>query len=235
MSEAIQTIADYLAVYGYPALFLLVFAENIGIPVPGETALLAGGFLCSAAGGERLRLDVVMPLAFVAAVMGDNIGYWLGRRFARPRLAHGQGFWFLTPARMAWAESYFERFGPITVAVARFITGLRVIAGPAAGAAGMAWGTIRGSQRGRGGRLGGGVQPRGVLGRTPLGPPQSAPRPGGVGRRRRAPRPRRGVALGRLAPGSAPQGRSARRPKRRRRPRTVSAAVVAVDGREGQM
>src|SRR5262249_51639711 len=42
--------------------------------------------------------------------------------------------------RMAWAESYFERFGPITVAVARFITGLRVIAGPAAGAAGMTWG-----------------------------------------------------------------------------------------------
>jgi len=140
MSDAMQQIAEFLAAYGYPALFVLVLLENAGVPLPGETALLAAGFLSSPAGGERLRLPAVVAVGFVAAVLGDNLGFWLGRRVARPRLAQGRGLWFLTPERMRWAEAYFRRYGALTVFIARFITGLRVVAGPAAGAAGMPWG-----------------------------------------------------------------------------------------------
>jgi membrane-associated protein len=134
-----SSVADHLAAHGYPVLFLLVLLECAGVPVPGETALLTAAFLCSPAGGECLRLGAVIAVAAAAAVLGDNLGYWLGRRVARPRLAHGRGLLLLTPERLARAEGYFRRYGALTVFAARFLAGLRVIAGPAAGAAGMPW------------------------------------------------------------------------------------------------
>jgi membrane protein DedA with SNARE-associated domain len=139
VGEAFQTFADWYATYGYPALFLGVLLENAGVPVPGETAVLAAGFLASPAGGARFALGLVIALAATAAVLGDNTGFWLGRALARPRLQRGQGFLLLTPRAFRTAEEYFARYGTWTVFVARFITGLRVVAGPAAGAAGMRW------------------------------------------------------------------------------------------------
>ena len=139
MPDALQTLTDLYAAHGYWVLFLAVLLENAGIPIPGETALLAAGYLCSADAGHRLHLGVVMGIASLAAILGDNLGYWLGRRFARPRLTQGRRFLFLTPARLAMAESYFTRYGSFTVFFARFVTGLRVVAGPAAGASLMPW------------------------------------------------------------------------------------------------
>jgi len=132
-------VASLVQTHGYWILGLLIMLENMGIPLPGETALLAAGYMSSSDGGQHLDLWAVVLVAFLAAVIGDNLGFWLGRRVARPRLASGRGFLFLTPARMQIAERYFEKYGALTVLVARFITGLRVIAGPAAGAAGMQW------------------------------------------------------------------------------------------------
>ncbi len=126
--------------HGYWVLGLVVLLENAGIPVPGETALLAAGYLTSPEGGAHLHLWAVVAVAFVAAVAGDNLGFWLGRRVARRRLDAGRRFLFLTPERMKIAERYFAKYGTLTVFIARFITGLRVIAGPAAGASGMRWG-----------------------------------------------------------------------------------------------
>jgi membrane-associated protein len=133
-------VAALVEAHGYWVLALVVLLENAGIPLPGETALLAAGYLTSPGGGSRLHLGVVVLVACVAATVGDNLGFWIGRRVARPRLAAGRGFLLLTPERMRFAERYFYRYGTATVFVARFITGLRVVAGPAAGAAGMAWG-----------------------------------------------------------------------------------------------
>src|SRR3954463_12974655 len=65
---------------GYPALFALVFAESAGAPVPGETAVLTAGVL---AGAGRLALPLVIAVATAAAVTGDTLGYWLGRRGGR--------------------------------------------------------------------------------------------------------------------------------------------------------
>jgi membrane protein DedA with SNARE-associated domain len=133
------TLADWFARYGYPVLFGTVLLENVGVPVPGETAVLTAGLLSSPQGGGRLSLGLVMAVAFVAAVVGDNFGYWLGRSLARPRLSDGRGFLFLTPARFASVEGYFHRYGAATVFAARFITGVRVVAALAAGTAGMSW------------------------------------------------------------------------------------------------
>jgi membrane protein DedA with SNARE-associated domain len=130
---------SWLTAYGYPILFLLVIAENAGIPVPGETAVLVAGFLCSPPGGEILHLEWVISLTFVAAVMGDNAGFWLGRRFARARLQQGKRFLLLTPRTLQLAEGYFERYGLWTIFFARFITGIRVVGALAAGTAGMKW------------------------------------------------------------------------------------------------
>jgi membrane protein DedA with SNARE-associated domain len=142
MHDTLQLFEDWYAAYGYPVLFFGVALENAGVPLPGETAVLIAAFLASPAGGERFALAWVIAVAFAAAVCGDNMGYWVGRRLARPRLARGRGFLLLTPERFRKAEGFFDRYGVATVFVARFIAALRVLAAPAAGAAGMHWPTF---------------------------------------------------------------------------------------------
>jgi membrane-associated protein len=139
VEEFLTRVADWLEVYGYPLLFLLVILENAGVPLPGETGVLVAGFLASQAGGHRFHIGVVILLVFVAAVFGDNIGFWLGRRWARPYLQQGRRFLLLTPEILVKADSYFERFGSWTIFFARFITGLRVVGALAAGTCGMPW------------------------------------------------------------------------------------------------
>jgi membrane-associated protein len=139
MGKAFASFAEWYAAYGYPVLFLGVLLENAGIPVPGETAVLVAGFLASPVGGARFSLGLVIALTFAAAVLGDNVGFWLGRRLARPRLQRGQRFLVLTPKAFQSTEDYFVRYGTLTVFVARFVTGLRVVAALAAGTAGMPW------------------------------------------------------------------------------------------------
>jgi membrane-associated protein len=134
-----ERIRDGLQSYGYPVLFLVVILENAGIPVPGETTVLLAGFFCSPAGGEKFHLEWVILITVVAAVMGDNIGFWLGYRFARARLQAGKRFLLLTPKTLQLAEGYFERYGLWTIFFARFITGIRVIGALSAGTAGMKW------------------------------------------------------------------------------------------------
>src|SRR6476646_9115761 len=97
MVDAVQEFLNDYAAYGYPVLFVGVMLENAGIPVPGETAVLVAGFLSSPAGGGRFELWWVIAVTMLAAVIGDNLGYWLGHRFARPCLLQGRRFLVLTP------------------------------------------------------------------------------------------------------------------------------------------
>ena len=83
MDHAFESLLDWCATYGYPVLFLGVLLENAGLPLPGEAAVLASGFLASPAGGARFRLGYVIGVAFVGAVLGDNLGFWLGRGLVR--------------------------------------------------------------------------------------------------------------------------------------------------------
>jgi membrane-associated protein len=140
MPDLFHAFTEFAGAHGYWVLFLGVMLENAGIPLPGETALLAAGCLASPAGGSHLHLWAVIGVAFAGAVIGDNVGYWVGRELARRRLARGGRFLFLTPARLRAAEDYFARYGALTVFFGRFVALLRIVAGPAAGVAGMPWG-----------------------------------------------------------------------------------------------
>jgi len=134
-----EVFRQYCESYGYIVLCAGVMLENAGIPVPGETAVVAAGFMASVAGEQVFDIRLVIILTIMAAVIGDNIGFWLGHRLARPRLQQGKGFLFLNRRTLAVAEGYFARFGSWTIFFARFITGIRVIGALAAGTAGMEW------------------------------------------------------------------------------------------------
>ncbi len=129
-------LADALTRYGYIALFAGVFLENLGIPVPGETVLLAAGFFCRE---NLLRLGIVIPCATVAAICGDNFGYWIGRRGGKKFVDRYGRFVGLTPKRITAVEKYFRRHGPRTIFFARFISGLRVVAAIFAGISRIRW------------------------------------------------------------------------------------------------
>lgn len=139
MPDVVHAFTEFAATHGYWVLFVGVMLENAGIPLPGETALLMAGYLSSPAGGSHLNIWAVILVTFAGAVVGDNLGYWAGRELARRRLAHGKSFLFLTPARLVHAEAYFAKYGALTVFFGRFVALLRIVAGPAAGVAGMAW------------------------------------------------------------------------------------------------
>lgn len=133
MEEWVTHFEAFFQQYGYFAVFVLLLLENAGIPVPGETTLLYASFL--AFKGEGLRLQGIIPTAILAAVTGDSIGFWLGRK-GGPRVAR---LLRLTPERLAYVQRFFEQYGSWTVFFARFIAGLRIICGPAAGLSGMPW------------------------------------------------------------------------------------------------
>jgi len=131
-----QWLLDLFARYGYAVVFAGVFLENTGLPVPGETMLLAGAAL---AHGGTLSLPLVIVTAIAGATLGDNLGFLIGRRGGR-RLVERFGARFgLTPVRLCEFDAFFARHGGRTVFIARFIAGLRVIGAVLAGASGMRW------------------------------------------------------------------------------------------------
>lgn len=122
--------------YGYLAVAGLVLLEDFGVPVPGETVLILGAVY---AGTGRLSVWLVGVLAFLAAVMGDNIGFAIGH-FGGRRLVERYGrYILLTPERLDKATGFFERRGASIIVVARFIEGLRQANGIIAGTTGMHW------------------------------------------------------------------------------------------------
>jgi len=132
-------LIDLFAKYGYAVVFGGVCLENAGVPVPGETVLLAGAAL---ARFGRLSLVRVVLTAIVAAVIGDNCGFFFGRRVGRG-FAERHGWRVgLTPNRLRQFDRFFQRYGARTVFVARFITGLRVFGAVLAGASGLRWPTF---------------------------------------------------------------------------------------------
>jgi len=115
--------------WGYAAVAVVVVFGNMGLPMPEETVLLVAGYLVWVG---RLRWAPLLAVGIISAVIGDNLGYWVGRRYGRvvlDRLERRLG-----PGRLARAERFVARYGAFAVFVARFIAGLRVLAGPLAGA-----------------------------------------------------------------------------------------------------
>ncbi|MDG6106517.1 DedA family protein [Dactylosporangium aurantiacum] len=122
--------------YGYPALALLVLLEGIGVPTPAVSVVVAAAVL---AGHGQMSLPLVVAITFGAAVAGDNLGFWLGRRAGRPVILRWGRRVGLTEPRLARAERFFARRGRNIVVVARFIDGLRQTNGLIAGAIALPW------------------------------------------------------------------------------------------------
>jgi len=131
-----EWLIELFARYGYAVVFVGVFLENAGLPVPGETALLAGAVLAHAG---RLSLPIVVLVAMAGAVLGDNLGFLIGRRGGRALLVRYGPRIGLTPARLEQFDGFFDRHGAKTVFIARFVTGLRVFGAVMAGSSGMPW------------------------------------------------------------------------------------------------
>jgi membrane protein DedA with SNARE-associated domain len=129
-------LLDLFARYGYAVVFGGVFLENTGLPVPGETALLAGAALAHAG---HLSLVWVIVTAIVAAILGDNLGFFIGRRCGRGLIERHGGRLGITRARLAQFDRFFVRHGARTVFIARFITGLRVVCAVLAGSSELPW------------------------------------------------------------------------------------------------
>jgi membrane protein DedA with SNARE-associated domain len=133
----LDVLRGALVDYGYWAVAVALLLENAGLPVPGETILLLASFL---AYSERsLDLGWIMVVATVASTVGDNIGYALGRYGGRPLLQNFQAVFFVSDTTLKRGEDLFTRYGAGTILFARFVFGIRVIAGPLAGVLRMDW------------------------------------------------------------------------------------------------
>jgi len=130
----VPPLGDLIASWRYVGIFLAVVGGNFGLPVPEETVLIVAGYL---AWRRTLRLPLVLLVGVVSAVTGDNLGYWIGRRYGRAAIER-YGHWLaVTPARLESVWGFVRRHGSLGVFAARFIPGLRFLAGPIAGASGM--------------------------------------------------------------------------------------------------
>ncbi len=136
-----HTILDLLrnavVQYGYWAVGCALLLENAGIPVPGETVLLLSSFL--AYSEHDLRLGWIIVVATIAATLGDNLGFALGYYGGRPLLARYQSIFRIRNSTIRRGEDLFARYGAVTVFFARFVFGMRIVAGPMAGALRMSW------------------------------------------------------------------------------------------------
>jgi len=119
------------------AVAAILALENAGLPLPGETILLLASFL--AYSEHLLRLPVLILVGIIAATMGDNAGFLIGYRGGRRFLENYQHIFRIKQRTLRRAERVFQRYGAATIFFARFVFGLRVIAGPLAGVLRMPW------------------------------------------------------------------------------------------------
>lgn len=125
-------LGELVGHWGYLAIFLFVVLGNVGLPVPEETILALSGYLVWRG---KLRLALVLAVGILSAVAGDNLGYWIGRKYGRNAIEHYGRRVLVVPDRLDSVWRFVTRYGSLGVIAARFIPGLRFLAGPLAGAA----------------------------------------------------------------------------------------------------
>jgi len=142
-----KLIAEYGATVAYVILFAVIFAESglfFGFFFPGDSLLLTAGLFAYkgvelAGGGElKLSLVVLIPMLFVAAVLGDNVGYWFGRRVGPAIFKRPQSLLF-RPKNLQAAKAFYDKHGGKTITLARFMPFIRTFVPIVAGAVSMEW------------------------------------------------------------------------------------------------
>jgi membrane protein DedA with SNARE-associated domain len=137
LGKLVDWLVPFFANYGYLIIFAGVFLENsagLGLVIPGETILILGSFF--AARGS-LNIVAVIVIAFVGAVLGDNLGYYIGRKGGRRLILKYGKYIFVNRHRLAHVDRYFKQHGGKTIFIARFTSFLRALAAMVAGSAKM--------------------------------------------------------------------------------------------------
>jgi membrane protein DedA with SNARE-associated domain len=130
LAQAIA-IPTGVAIVAYLVVGLVIGVESMGVPLPGETTLVAAALLASQ---HHLKIEFVILAAAAGAIIGDSIGYFVGRKAGRQLFDRlGRRFHHFSPDRIARAEKYFHKYGVWTVFFGRFVALLRIFAGPMAG------------------------------------------------------------------------------------------------------
>ena len=117
----------------YLALAIAIVLGNVGLPVPEEMVLIVAGYLVREG---HLALGPTVAVSIVSIVIGDNLGYWLGRLGRRPIVNRGARWSSVQAARLERLQWLVSRYGAFAIVAARFVAGFRMLAGPLAGAAG---------------------------------------------------------------------------------------------------
>jgi membrane-associated protein len=145
-------IRHTLVHWGYWAIVAGLLSENAGFPLPGETVLMFSSFLAH----KHTRLDLmwVIVVATAASIMGDNVGYLLGHTFGSRLIRWMKKIFRWDDNDVGAAKDQLRRHGAATIFWARYIFGLRTIAGPLAGMLGMEWKRFLIYNRARGSHLG---------------------------------------------------------------------------------
>ncbi|MFM6188743.1 MAG: DedA family protein [Planktothrix sp.] len=131
---SLETIREIAHQYGYWAVFIGIALENAGIPLPGETITLVGGFL---AGSGELKYWFVLGSAIAGAILGDNFGYWLGKWGGWPLLLRLGQLFRIREEQLHQVKEQFRQNAARAVFLGRFVALLRIFAGPLAGIAQM--------------------------------------------------------------------------------------------------
>ncbi|HLI55162.1 MAG TPA: DedA family protein [Acidimicrobiales bacterium] len=132
-----MNVSHLLHQYGYAAVFVLVACESLGVPLPGETILVAAGIYAGTS--HRLSVWAIFAVAAAAAITGDNIGFWIGDKGGY-RLVRRYGHYVrLDQGKLKIGRYIFDRHGAKVVFFGRFVSVLRTYAAFLAGTTKMAW------------------------------------------------------------------------------------------------
>ncbi len=132
-----EILREHFQRWGYWTVVIALLLENAGVPVPGETILLFASFL--AFSEQELHLPYIIVVGTIACTIGDNLGYAIGHRGGRPLLERYKHIFRIPDRTIQRGEALFARHGHVTIFFARFIFGMRIIAGPLAGVLRMPW------------------------------------------------------------------------------------------------
>ena len=130
------TLEPWIHHYGVAAVFVILTLESLGLPLPGESLLILTAIL---AGRGEMSFPGLLVAAWAGAVIGDNVGYLVGRTLGHRVAARYGGKIGLTEERLRRVEAVFAHYGPVTVAFARFVNVLRQLNGFVAGTMKMDW------------------------------------------------------------------------------------------------
>ncbi len=131
---SLESLQQLLQTWGYGVIFGAMLLESAGLPLPGETVTLLGGY---AAGSGQLQVFGVFGAAAAGAMLGDNLGYWVGRRAGWSLILRVGRLLGQSPEQLERLRDSFQRHAGKSVLLGRFVAVLRVVAGPMAGAVHM--------------------------------------------------------------------------------------------------